>query len=163
MCTVNEQILGNISVLKTEKYKQETSWQLFIWLSSPLSGWFSQARDWHGSQEVEFPVRKRFSGLWSEQRSATSERTEVPSVAGTGPRCLSRGSVSSVQVVSNSCDPMNCSTPSLPVHHQLPEFTETHVHRVSDAIQPSHPLGSTSPPAPNPSSHEVAKVLEFQL
>ena len=72
------------------------------------------------------------------------------------------------------CDPMNCSTPSLPVHHQLPEFTQTHGHRVSDAIQSSHPLASPSPPAPNPSqhqslfqwvnsSHEVAKVLEFQL
>ena len=72
------------------------------------------------------------------------------------------------------CDSMNCSTPGLPVHHQLPEFTQTHVHWVSDAIQPSHPLSSPSPPAPNPSqhpnlfqwvnsSHEVAKVLEFQL
>ena len=72
------------------------------------------------------------------------------------------------------CDPMNRSTPGLPVHHQLPEFTQTHIHRVSDAIQPSHPLSSPSPPAPNPSqhqslfqwvnsSHEVAKVLEFQL
>ena len=71
-------------------------------------------------------------------------------------------------------DPMNCSMPGLPVHHQLPEFTQTHVHRVSDAIQPSHPLLSPSPLAPNPSnhqshfqgvnsSHEVAKVLEFQL
>ena len=69
---------------------------------------------------------------------------------------------------------MNHSTPGLPVHHQLPEFTQTHVHRVSDAIQPSHPLSSSSPPVPNPSqhqspfqwvnsSHEVAKVLEFQL
>ena len=47
------------------------------------------------------------------------------------------------------CDPMNHSTPGLPVHHQLPEFTQTHVHRVSDAIQPSHPLSSPSPPAPN--------------
>ena len=72
------------------------------------------------------------------------------------------------------CDPMNCSTPGLPVHHQLPEFTQTHVHRVGDAIQPSHPLLSPSPPAPNPSQHqglfqrinslhEVVKVLEFQL
>ena len=67
------------------------------------------------------------------------------------------------------CDPMNCSMPDLPVHHQLPEFTQTHVHRVGDAIQTSHPLSSPSPPAPNPSqhqglfqwvnsSHEVAKV-----
>ena len=70
------------------------------------------------------------------------------------------------------CDPMNRSTPGLPVHHQLLEFTQTHVHQASDAIQPSHPLSSPSPPAPNPSqhqslfqwvnsSHEVAKVLEF--
>ena len=52
------------------------------------------------------------------------------------------------------CDPMNCSTPGLPVHHQLLEFTQTHVHRVGDAIQPSHPLSSPSPPAPNPSQHQ---------
>ena len=52
------------------------------------------------------------------------------------------------------CDPMNRSTPGLPVHHQLPEFTQTHVHPVSDAIQPSHPLSSPSPPAPNPSQHQ---------
>ena len=52
------------------------------------------------------------------------------------------------------CDPMNHSMPGLPVHHQLPEFTQTHVHRVSDASQPSHPLSSPSPPAPNPSQHQ---------
>ena len=52
------------------------------------------------------------------------------------------------------CDPMNRSTPGLPVHHQLLEFTQTHVHRVSDAIQPSHPLSSPSPPAPTPSQHQ---------
>ena len=81
-----------------------------------------------------------------------------------------------IRSVTQSCptlwDPMNRSTPGLPVHHQLPEFTQTHVHRVSDAIQPSHPLSSPSPPALNPSqhqglfqwvssSHEVTKVLEF--
>ena len=83
--------------------------------------------------------------------------------------------ISSVaQSCSTLCDPMNCSTPGLPVHHQLPEFTQTHVHQVSDAIQPSHPLSSPSPPTANPSqhqslfqwvnsSHEVTKVLEFQL
>ena len=84
--------------------------------------------------------------------------------------------ISSVQFSAQSfptlCDLMNRSTPGLPVHHQLPEFTQTHVHWVGDAIQPSHPLSSPSPPAPNPSqhqglfqwvnsSHEVAKVLEF--
>ena len=56
--------------------------------------------------------------------------------------------------VTTLCDPMNCSTPGLPVHHQLPEFTQTHVHRVGVAIQPSHPLSSPSPPAPNPSQHQ---------
>ena len=67
-----------------------------------------------------------------------------------------RLSVSSVQSVSRVriCNPMNCSTPGLPVHHQLPEFTQTHVHRVSDTIQPSHPLSSPSPPDPNPSEHQ---------
>ena len=52
------------------------------------------------------------------------------------------------------CDPMNCSMPGLPVHHQLPEFTQTHVHWVCDAIQPSHPLSSPSPPALNLSQHQ---------
>ena len=52
------------------------------------------------------------------------------------------------------CDPMNHSTPGLPVHHHLPEFTQTHIHRDSDAIQPSHPLSSPSPPAHNPSQHQ---------
>ena len=85
--------------------------------------------------------------------------------------------ISQFSSVAQSCltlwDSMNHSTPGLHVHHQLPEFTETHVHQVSDAIQPSHPLSFPSPPAPNPSqhqglfqwinsSHEVAKVLEFQ-
>ena len=88
--------------------------------------------------------------------------------------------LSSVQFssVAQSCptifDPMDCSTPGLPVHHQLPEFTQTHLHWVGDAIQPSHPLLSSSPPAFNlshhqglfkwiSSSHQVAKVLKFQL
>ena len=61
---------------------------------------------------------------------------------------------SAAQLCPTLCDPMNCSTPGLPVHHQLLEFTQTHVHRVSDAIQPSHPLSSPSPPAPNPSQHQ---------
>ena len=57
------------------------------------------------------------------------------------------------------CDPMNRSMPGLPVHHQLLEFSQTHVHRVSDAIQPSHILSSPSPPAPNPSQHQVLRVV----
>ena len=88
---------------------------------------------------------------------------------------ISKGSASSVsQSCPTLCDPMNRSTPGLPVHHQLPEFTQTRVHWVGDAIQPSHPMSSPFPPAPNPSqhqglfqwvssSHKVAEVLEFQL
>ena len=74
----------------------------------------------------------------------------------------------------NLCNPMDCSMPGLPVHHQLPEFTQTHLRWVCDAIQPSHPLSSPSPPTNNPSqhqglfkwvnsSHQVGKVLEFQF
>ena len=86
--------------------------------------------------------------------------------------------ISSVQFISvdqscpTHCDPMNHSTPGLPVHHYLPEFTQTHVHRIGDVIQPSHPLSSPFPSAPKPfqhqslfqwvnSYHEVAKVLQF--
>ena len=77
-------------------------------------------------------------------------------------------------VVSDTCEPMDCSTPGLPVHHQLPELAQTHVHGVTDAIQPSHPLSSPSPPALNLSQHQglfqwvsslhqAATVLELQL
>ena len=81
---------------------------------------------------------------------------------------------SSAQSCLTLCNPMSSSTPGLPVHHQLSESTQTNVHWVGDAIQPSHPLSSPSPPTLNlsqhqgpfqwvSSSHQVAKVLEFQL
>ena len=68
--------------------------------------------------------------------------------------CLVTQFSSVAQLCLTLCNPMNRSTPGFPVHHQLPEFTHSHVHRVSDAIQPSHPLSSPSPPAPNPSQHQ---------
>ena len=69
--------------------------------------------------------------------------------------CVSSVQFSSVaQLCPTLCNPMDHSTPGLPVHHQLPEFTQTHIHRVSDTIQPSHPLSSPFPPAPNPSQHQ---------
>ena len=138
-----------------------------------------------------YSLRRHLSclqGAWSQDKEGTHVFSLValhPSEAGKEEdSCYllntyhAKHKFSSVQfshsVVSTLCDPMNRSTPGLPVHHQLPEFTQTHVHGVSDAIQPSHPLSSPSPPAPNPSqhqslfqwvnsSHEVAKVLEFQL
>ena len=74
-------------------------------------------------------------------------------------------SVQSVSSVTQSCptlcNPMNHSTPGLPVHHQLPEFTQTHIHWVSDAIQPSHSLSSPSPPVPNPSQHQSLPMSQL--
>ena len=109
--------------------------------------------------------RNKFLLCYNTRKSHTSFRELV---------CFHLQIRSVAQSCLTLCHPMNRSTPGLPVHHQLPEFTETHVHRVSDAIQPSHSLWSPSPLAPNPSqhqslfqwvnsSHEVAKVLEFQL
>ena len=71
-----------------------------------------------------------------------------------GPAGISVQFSSVAQSCPTLCDPMNRSTPGLPGHHQLPEFTQNHVHRVGDAIQPSHPGSSPSPPAPNPSHHQ---------
>ena len=84
-------------------------------------------------------------GPWIQKESDTTEMTEH-----------THASLSSVQLLSRVrlFDPVNCSMPGLPVHHQLLEFTLTHAHQVSDAIQPSHPLSSPSPPAPNLSQHQ---------
>ena len=107
-----------------------------------------------------FPMSQLFT--WGGQSTGVSASASVLQFSSVAQSC------------PTLCDPMNHSTPGLPVHHQLPEFTQTHSHRFSDAIQPSHPLSSPSPPAPNPSqhqslfqwvnsSHEVAKVLKFHL
>ena len=103
---------------------------------------------------------------WSMDSLPLSDQEKSP--------CLSSQFSSVTQSCPTLCDPMNRSTLALPVHHQLLELTQTHAQWVGDAIQPSHPLSSPSPPAPSPSqhqglfqwvnsSHEVAKVLEFQL
>ena len=112
------------------------------------------------------------SELWGCDTTTIETQHQNPSKTATHRIVIQFSSVA--QSCPTLCDPMNHSTPGLPVHHQLPEFTQTHVHWVSDAIQPSHPLSPPSPPAPNPSqhqslfqwvnsSHEVARVLEFQL
>ena len=108
---------------------------------------------------------------WKEEKDGLILQNIIPpNLSQLGP-----GQFSSVaHLYPTVCDPKNCSTPGLPVHHQLPELTQTHVHSIGDAIQPSHPLSSSSPPAFNlsqyqglsqgiRSSHQVAKVLEFQL
>ena len=103
-------------------------------LLSPLLVPFNLSEHQDLFQEVNslHPVAKvsRFSGSASVQFSSVTQS------------CLTL------------CDPMNRSMPGLPVHHQPPEFTQTHAHRVGNAFRPSHPLSSTSPPAPNPSKHQ---------
>ena len=116
---------------------------------------------------------------FSRGSSQPRDRTQVSRIAGVGFNLwATREAIQTFSVQFSSvaqtcltlCDPMNHSTPGLPVHHQLWEFTQTHVHWVGDAIQPSHPLSSPSPPAPNPSqdqglfqwvntSHEVAMLV----
>ena len=87
--------------------------------------------------------------IWTEQCPLMKEKLQAAK------ELIRSDQIRSVaQSCPTLCDPMNRSTPGLPVHHQLREFTQTHVHRVSDAIQPSHPLLSPSPPAPNPSQHQ---------
>ena len=95
--------------------------------------------------------------------SITSWQTEGEKVeAVTGFIFFSSVQFSSVaQSCLTLCDPMSRSTPGLPVHHQLPEFTQTCVHRISDAIQPSRPRSSPSPPAPNPSQHRPFPVSQL--
>ena len=140
---------------------------------APLSMRFSKQEHWYGLMEATHSYRqyKPSVSMSSVQFSRSIMSDPL------WPHELQHAWVqfsSVAQSCPTLCDPMNCSMPGLPVHHQLPDFTQTHVHRVSDAIQPSHPLSSPSSPAPNPSqhqslfqwvnsSHEVAKVLEFQL
>ena len=136
----------------------------FYWMRRVDSlGRRKEARCWEILGHELHRLRAGGDPAWGRARAGYSFRitaTEITAVQ----------SLSCVQL----CDPMDCSTPGFPVLHHLRELAQTHVHRVSDAIQPSHPLLSPSLPAPNPSqhqslfqwvnsSHEVAKVLEFQL
>ena len=118
-----------------------------------------QQQEFHykgGKKEPIFPMEKSDPRKSRETNKITPTRgmtTWITSCQGSVQHSLVQFSS-----VAQSCrtlfDPMNRSMPGLPVHHQLPDLTQTHVHRVSDAIQPSHPLSSPSPPAPNPSQHQ---------
>ena len=140
--------------------KRKTNIRYYLYVESKIR------YKWIYLQNRNRPLNK--TSLWLPKGKEQGEE-KIWSLGLTDTHC-------SVQSLSHVwlCDPMNCSTSGLPVHHKLLEFTQTHVHQVSDAIQPSHPLSSPSPPASNPSrhqslfqwvnsSHEVAKVLEFQL
>ena len=110
------------------------------------------------------PKQEYWSGFpFSSSRGSTQiqDQTHIPCTAGRffttespGKPLLLHQFSSVTQSCPTLCDPMDCSMPGFPVHHQLPEITQTHVHRISDAIQPSHPLLSSSPPAFNLSQHQ---------
>ena len=135
----------------------ESIWQFRSRKRRRFDSWVGKIpwrRKWH-------PTRGFLPRRVHRQRSLVgckeSDMAELPNI------CKIRMNVqliSSVQFssVAQSCptlsNPMNRSTPGLPVHHQLPELAQTHAHQVGDAIQPSHPLSSPSPPAPNPSQHQ---------
>ena len=123
------------------------------------------------SKEIILHFHKENSTLYN--KALTWDSLNVYQL-GTGSKSCSVQYGSVTQSCLTLCDPMDCSTPGLPVHHQLPEFTQTHVHWVSDAIQPPHPLLSPSPPTFNlsqhqglfkwiSSSHQVAKYWSFSI
>ena len=115
---------------------------------------FSRQEYWSG---VPCPPAGPLSNSGIKPRFPALQVDSLPSEPPGKPKNTGVGSVQFSSVAQSCltlCNPMNCSTPGLPVHHHLPEFIQTHVHRVRDAIQPSHPLSSPSPLAPNPSQHQ---------
>ena len=137
-----------------------------VWLFAiPWTVWSPPGSSAHGilqAKILEWVAIFLLQGIFQSQGSNSSllsllhwQADSLPLVPPGKPQLSLSVQFSSVaQSCPTLCDPINCSTPGLPVHHQLPEFTQTHVHRVCDAIQPSHPLSSPSPPAPNPSQHQ---------
>ena len=134
-----------------------------------LRDWFRKAYmlcfgGWNGSLWKHWDSQENWEFLWSQEKQMYLDVF-----------CMLAQQFNSVtQSCLTLCDPMNCSIPGFPVHHQLLEFSQTHVHWLGDAIQPSHPPSSPSPPTFNlsqhqglfkwvTSSHQVATVLEFQL
>ena len=107
-----------------------------------LSTGFSRQEYWSG---LPFPSPEDLPDPGTKSRSPTLEADSLLTEPTGKPQWASVQFSSVAQSCPTLCDPMNCSKPGLPVHHQLPESTQTHVHRVGDAIQPSHPLSSPSP------------------
>ena len=133
--------------------------ELFLTLTAAGSSFlgFPRQEYWSG---LPFPSPGGLPNLGIEPESPALQADFLPLSCQRSPQWSIQFS-SVAQSCPTLCDPMSCSTPGLPVHHQLPEFTQTHVHRVGDAIQPSHLLLSLSPPAPNPSQHQSFPVSQL--
>ena len=129
-------VFSNESLLHI-RWPKYWSFSFSISPSNEYSGLISFRMDWWDLQAVQGTLKSLLQHHIS--KASILDSVQLTSVAQS---CLTL------------CNPMNCSTPGLPVHHQLPEFTQTQVQQVSDAIQPSHPLSSPSPPAPNLSQHQ---------
>ena len=163
--------LESLSSISSSSGKR-TNWLILVKLSLPNCYWTRFVWLMYSEANAEHWGLQHRKGLFIRQSREEMEEqvSDLPS-----PSLGFMDQFSSVtQSCLTLCDPMNCSTPGLPVHHQLLESTQNYVHWVSDAIQPSHPLSFPSPPALNlsqhqglfkwiSSSHQVAKVLEFQL
>ena len=179
ICDEEPRTVSTPESLRAEKWNSEIKYHCSTWLALRIpwkTSCFGQPHTLMTPQSVCLVL---FFFTWSQNSTLKYLWQSLHEHLSVLSNSMDLNLSSSVQFssVAQSCltlwDPMNHSTPGLPVHHKLLEFTQTHAHRVSDAIQPSHPLSSPSPPAPNPcqhqglfqrvnSSHEVAKVLEFQ-
>ena len=132
-----EEKLTNCSVMKGKSVYWYMTLKIHGCLASRIAAHNSSFSSW----TLPSSVLTRFSGRFSVMQRGHQKRQASVQFSSVTQSC------------ATLCDPMNCSMPGLLVHHQLPEFTQTHIHGVSDAIQPSHPLSSPSPPVPSPSQH----------
>ena len=158
--------MSHVSCIAGRFFTTSTTWEVLnVWWKWKLLSHvqFFAAPLIHGILQTR--ILQRVALPFSRGSSQPRDRTQIFCIAGGfftswATREALNVWFSSVQFSSVAqscptlCNPMNHSRPDFPVHHQFPEFTQTHVHGVSDAIQPSHPLSSPSPPAPNPSQHQ---------
>ena len=159
-------------------YVPQLSYPFISWWTSrllPCPGYYKQCCDEHWGTHISF--NSGFLGVYAQQWDCWvvwQFRLGISVIQIMIPLTYIFQFSSVAQSYPTLCHPVNCSNPGFPVHHQLPKLTQTHAHWVGDAIQPSHPLSSPSPPAFNLSqhqglfrwvspSHQVAKILEFQL
>ena len=125
--------------------------------------WIVESHDREDMEETQMPIDRKWIKMWNSMKCYSATKNEIIPFATTWMdlKVIIVQFSSVTQPCPTLCDPMNRRTPGLPVHHQLPEFAQTHVHWVGDAIQPSHPLSSSSPPTFNLSQHQSFLMSQF--